>query len=103
MHDSASSGYQRQASTYADIRPSYHPQLVRRFVERWAGDAVVEIGAGTGIFTRQLIELGCQPIAVEPVDAMRAELIARSPDIDARSEPISLPSSGAASSSFNTK
>jgi len=86
IHQSASSGYQREANTYAKARPSYHPALVQRFVERFAGAAgdqaaAVEIGAGTGIFTAQLVNAGCTPTAIEPVAAMQAELTAALPDV----------------------
>jgi ubiquinone/menaquinone biosynthesis C-methylase UbiE len=37
-----------------------------------AGDAVAEIGAGTGIFTRHLAERGLAVTAIEPSRAMRA-------------------------------
>lgn len=36
------------------------------------GDAVVELGAGTGVFTRCLLDAGLQVTAVEPNEAMRA-------------------------------
>jgi predicted RNA methylase len=37
---------------------------------------VVDLGAGTGILSRQLVALGYQTIAVEPDDVMRARLAA---------------------------
>lgn len=71
IHDSASKGYGKQAETYRSIRPSYHPALVRRFTERYCAGTVVELAAGTGIFTAQLVADGIDPIAVEPLSAMR--------------------------------
>jgi SAM-dependent methyltransferase len=84
VHDSAASGYHQHAHTYAKVRPSYHPDLVQRFMARYADGTVVDLGAGTGIFTRQLMEAGCSPIAIEPVPEMRAELAAQLPTADVR-------------------
>lgn len=65
------SSFGTAAALYDRVRPRYHPDAIR-----WAlGDAseVVDLGAGTGILSRQLIELGygCQP--VEPDEQMRAQ------------------------------
>lgn len=86
IHDSAASGYRRNAGTYAGIRPSYHPALLQRF-ESVCPDrraTLVELGAGTGIFTRQLLDAGYLPIAVEPVAEMRAQLQQRMSGVDVR-------------------
>jgi SAM-dependent methyltransferase len=71
IHKAAASGFQRQAETYQRARPTYHPALIHRIVERWADGRVIELGAGTGIFTAQMLEAGVPMIAVEPVEAMR--------------------------------
>ncbi|MEZ5341437.1 MAG: hypothetical protein R2706_08310 [Acidimicrobiales bacterium] len=72
VHQAAADGYRQQASTYADARPSYHPALVDRVVELVGDGVVVDLGAGTGIFTAQLVNAGITPLAIEPVGAMRA-------------------------------
>lgn len=68
------------AESYDRYRPSYPPEALR-----WAlGPAlrtVVDLGAGTGIMTRLLADLGHRVIAVEPDDAMRARLSAVSGDV----------------------
>lgn len=74
VHESASSGYQNRADTYQEARPKYHPALVERFAARYANGSIVDLGAGTGIFTAQLVEAGLEVIAVEPVEAMRLRL-----------------------------
>jgi len=86
IHNSASSGYQRHARTYASARPSYHPELLRFFAGVYRGEpkAIVELGAGTGIFTQQLVEAGYAPTVIEPVAEMRAELALRLPMVDVR-------------------
>jgi SAM-dependent methyltransferase len=43
---------------------------------------VVDLGAGTGIFTRLLISLGHDVIPVEPDEGMRAKLRERSPGVE---------------------
>ena len=44
------------------------------------GSRVLEVGAGTGKWTRLLLELGALVTVVEPDDEMRAVLVRRSPD-----------------------
>ena len=61
-------------------------------------DVAVEIGAGTGLFTRALQRRVRQVIAVEPDDRMRAVLAARSPGVRAvagRGEAIPVPDASA--------
>lgn len=61
MHKIALDGYGRAASTYHLARPRYPREAVDRLVDCLgldAGSHVVELGAGTGIFTRQLIDAG---------------------------------------------
>jgi SAM-dependent methyltransferase len=63
-----------QADAYARARPGYPDEIVDRLVQR-AGvtpeDWVVDLGAGTGLFTATLVERGLRVIAVEPNAAMR--------------------------------
>lgn len=81
VHGAAHRGFQQGADVYASARPGYHDALVERFVERYAAGVVVELGAGTGIFTAQLVDAGCVPIAVEPVTAMRELLAGAHPTV----------------------
>lgn len=84
MHRAASQGFERQADVYQSARPDYHHSLVARFVETFGDGVVVDLGAGTGKFTAQLVGAGLDPIAIEPVAAMRAQLIDRLPGIEIR-------------------
>lgn len=84
VHEAAATGFERNAETYQRARPTYHPALVARFVGRYAAGDVVEIGAGTGIFTEQLARQGVEVTAVEPVAAMGQQLRERLPDVDVR-------------------
>ncbi len=68
--------YAPVASLYHLTRPSCPVELVDRIVRRVgvsAGDAVAEIGAGTGLFTRLLSGRGLAITALEPVPEMRAQ------------------------------
>jgi SAM-dependent methyltransferase len=92
VHEAAATGFERRADAYSRGRPAYHPQLVARVAARIfdavmvdgmvADGLVVDVGAGTGIFTAQLLELGVKAIAVEPVAAMRAALSEALPTVE---------------------
>jgi SAM-dependent methyltransferase len=60
---------------YVRYRPSYPPEAIR-FMESTLGLGravnVADIGSGTGIFSRHLLDAGAKVFAVEPNDAMRA-------------------------------
>lgn len=82
VHAAAARGFEAEAATYRRARPEYHPDLVARFVDRYGGE-VVDLGAGTGIFTAQLVAHGLRPVAVEPLAAMRAQLTDFLPSVTA--------------------
>jgi SAM-dependent methyltransferase len=84
VHGAAAEGFDREPATYQRGRPSYHPDLIARFVERYGRGAVLEVGAGTGIFTQQIVEHGVHVVAVEPVAGMRERLIDAVPNVDVR-------------------
>jgi SAM-dependent methyltransferase len=82
---------------YDRIRPSYPAEAVRWLI----GEKplrVVDLAAGTGIFTRLLLSLGHEVVAVEPDEAMLAVLSTRTPRVEAhvgQAESIPLPSRSA--------
>ena len=63
-----------------EIRPSYPPEAVRWMLGE-APVRVVDLGAGTGIFSRLVASLGHDVVAVEPDDGMRARLAESSPGV----------------------
>ncbi|UOP09988.1 class I SAM-dependent methyltransferase [Pseudomonas palleroniana] len=84
VHASAQQGFSTQAATYVQGRPDYPRQLIG-----WLGEAlgvepqstVIDLGAGTGKFTRLLSTLTPALIAVEPIAAMAAQLTRSLPDV----------------------
>ena len=68
------------AGLYDVSRPSYPPEAVRWMLGK-ASLRVVDLGAGTGIFSRLVASLGHDVVAVEPDSGMRARLAAASPGI----------------------
>jgi SAM-dependent methyltransferase len=88
MHEAAAKGFAKEAQAYARGRPEY-PLAV----DQWLRDSlkldetctVVDLGAGTGKFTRRLLATGANIIAVEPVQEMLAQLTRILPTVAARS------------------
>lgn len=77
MHEQARVGFQQGAAAYERGRPGYPPAAVRWLVEQLrlgAGRTVLDVGAGTGKLTRELVASGADVVAIEPVPAMRALL-----------------------------
>ena len=86
VHVSASTGYQTAADTYARGRPDYPVALdawLRDSLHLGPGTRVLDLGAGTGKFTRRLVATGAGVTAAEPVDAMREKLAAALPEVTA--------------------
>jgi SAM-dependent methyltransferase len=76
------------AAAYAELRPGYPRAAVEWALQPVLGadrpPRLLDVGAGTGKLTATLLEFG-PTTAVEPDDAMLAELRARLPEADARS------------------
>jgi SAM-dependent methyltransferase len=68
------------AEQYDAYRPSPPPEVVA-ILGDLEGLDVLEVGAGTGKWTRFLIDLGATVTVVEPDDDMRAILVRQSPDV----------------------
>ncbi|MDR3673597.1 MAG: methyltransferase domain-containing protein [Holophaga sp.] len=86
VHPSAAQGFAAAADAYVRGRPSYPAALLQWLTGAMAlgpGRTCVDLGAGTGKFTRLLAETGAEVIAVEPVAEMRARLTAGLPGVRA--------------------
>jgi ubiquinone/menaquinone biosynthesis C-methylase UbiE len=85
VHRAAAQGFCSSAALYQQGRPDYPPQLLewlRRTLGLGPGRKVVDVGAGTGKFTRLLLQSGARVVAVEPIEAMRAQLVQQLPDVE---------------------
>lgn len=80
--DDRAASFDRAAAVYQATRPSYPDDAVRWSVPADARD-VLDLAAGTGKLTERLVALGWHVVAVEPSDAMRAEMTAALPAVDA--------------------
>ncbi|MBP1124221.1 MULTISPECIES: class I SAM-dependent methyltransferase [Pseudomonas] len=84
VHTSAQQGFSTQAATYAQGRPNYPRQLTGWLADTLrinAQSTVIDLGAGTGKFTRLVSTLAPALIAVEPVAQMGAQLARLLPDV----------------------
>jgi SAM-dependent methyltransferase len=75
IHSAAEKGFGRGARDYEAGRPSYPVAAVDLIVAEFEigpSTFVVDVGAGTGKFTRLLVPTGARLLAVEPVAEMRA-------------------------------
>ncbi len=93
----AAAGFQANAAEYERSRPSYPAEAVAHIVGHAGlgpGRRVLDLAAGTGKLTRLLVPTGAEVVAVEPVAAMRDQLVALLPDVevlDGTAEALPLP------------
>src|SRR2546421_1893180 len=84
VHRRAAEGLGRAAAAYERGRPGYPQAAIDWMVERLRitpGATVVDLGAGTGKFSRMRHAAGAGVTAMEPVAAMRAELASAVPGV----------------------
>lgn len=84
----------RAVDAYERARPQYAADAVAWVAERLPFGRVLDLGAGTGKLTRQLLGAAGSVIAVEPDDDMRAMLERVLPEVESRrgsAEAIPLP------------
>ena len=72
-HEARALSFGPVAEAYERARPEYPPEAVAWLAGEPPRD-VVDLGAGTGKLTRQLVAAGHRVVAVEPLPEMRAEL-----------------------------
>ena len=78
--------FEAVAEQYERARPTYADDALRWLVDRIGigpGRRVLDLAAGTGKLTRQLVALGASVVAVEPGDAMRSLLERVVPEAEA--------------------
>jgi SAM-dependent methyltransferase len=76
-----SSSFGAVADEYNRLRPGPSDEALDWLLPEGASD-VLEIGAGTGVLTRLLVQRVAHVTAIEPDDRMRAVLVARDPRVD---------------------
>lgn len=84
VHPCAQQGFSTQAATYVKGRPNYPRPITAWLADTLRIDAqstVIDLGAGTGKFTRLVSTLAPALIAVEPVAQMGAQLARLLPDV----------------------
>ncbi|UZN04590.1 class I SAM-dependent methyltransferase [Cellulomonas sp. S1-8] len=80
-HAAHAASFTQNADEYAAVRPGYPPAAVDLLVPAGA-TAVLDLAAGTGKLTESLVARGLSVVAVEPADGMRAQLVARLPQVE---------------------
>jgi SAM-dependent methyltransferase len=81
-------GFKKAAGEYARGRPDYPVDATSWIIGRAGlrpGRTVVDLAAGTGKLTKELVKSGARVVAVEPLDEMRAELQQLLPEVEAYS------------------
>jgi len=92
-----SRSFELVADVYERARPEYPAEAIAWLAQQLdlrAGRTVLDLGAGTGKLTRALVSTGARVIAVEPGEAMLAQLRRVVPGVEARigaAEAIPLP------------
>ncbi len=87
MNENVFSG---KAEVYMQCRPQYAQgalELIRCETALTPDSLIADIGAGTGIFTGQLMTLGCHVAAVEPNADMRSRIAETAPGAEIISAP----------------
>jgi SAM-dependent methyltransferase len=88
IHRAAAEGFAAGAASYVAGRPEYPPEIEAWLTDELglhSGKTVLDLGAGTGKFSRSLLATGAKVIAVEPVPAMLDQLVRQYPEVEARS------------------
>ena len=91
QRDEGSVLFGRDPQGYEAGRPDYPERVYRILAERCGlgpGDRILEIGPGTGLVTRHLLEAGGSVTAVEPDPGLAAYLSGRYPSVEVVAAPL---------------
>jgi MOSC domain-containing protein YiiM/ubiquinone/menaquinone biosynthesis C-methylase UbiE len=97
INEQAAKGFSAGADAYERGRPDYSPEAIARLAQELqlgSGKKLLDLAAGTGKLTRQLVDTGAEIVAVEPIAEMRAKLEVAVPSataIEGTAENIPLP------------
>lgn len=98
IHRSAEVGFAKNTDRYESGRPTYPEESINfiySLINAGPHKRILDLGAGTGKFTKHLIETDAQLVAVEPVADMRKKFTEKVPNIqilEGSAESIPLPS-----------
>lgn len=99
VHQKAAVGFHATSLSYERGRPLYPSAAIDFLAHTFQltpDSAIMDLGAGTGKFTRLLTERGLNVTAVEPIEGMRAvfaDVLPNVPMLDGTAESIPLPDS----------
>ena len=84
VHPVAAGGFAAAAPTYARIRPTYARGAIGSIKDGTvSGGTVLDVAAGTGILSGQLVRARLDVLAVEPVEEMLVQLVRTLPQVPA--------------------
>lgn len=101
IHPKAEAGYSNESDAYHRGRPEYPIAIgkwMRKALKLAADSHIIELGAGTGKFTKSMIAEGFAVTAVEPVAGMREILLQHYPSakiLDGTAEATNTPAASA--------
>ncbi len=86
IHEKAAVGFERAGDSYERGRPEYPQEAIEFLINTLqigTASSVLDLGAGTGKFTKLLAQSKAKIAAVEPVEGMRKKFQSLYPDIEA--------------------
>jgi MOSC domain-containing protein YiiM len=86
INEQAAKGFSAGADAYERGRPEHSSEsveLLARELGFGPGSRIVDLGAGTGKLTKQLVATGADVVAIEPIPEMRAKIEASLPAVEA--------------------
>lgn len=84
IHDKAAIGFNRAGDAYDRGRPEYPKDAIEFLINTLqitSSSSILDLGAGTGKFTKLILPTRAKIVAVEPVEGMRKKFHSLLPDI----------------------